>query len=97
MTSTVTSVVGRHVLPKFGQTRVVDLDKLELQKHLNALAESFSRSMVKKILVQYRAILEEAVERELVDLPGGLAQDGTVSRLGWISMLASASTRRSMT
>jgi integrase len=66
MVSTVTSIVNRHVLPKFGQTRLADLDKLELQKHLNALAESFSRSMVKKILVQYRAILEEAVERDLV-------------------------------
>ena len=57
MVSTVTSIIKRHVLPKFGQTRLADLDKLELQKHLNALAESFSRSMVKKILVQYRAIL----------------------------------------
>ena len=66
MVSTVTSIIKRHVLPKFGQKRLADLDKLELQKHLNALAESFSRSMVKKILVQYRAILEEAVERDLV-------------------------------
>ncbi len=67
MISTVTSIVDRHVLPRFGQTRITDLDKLELQKHLNALAESFSRSLVKKVLVQYRAILEEAVERELID------------------------------
>ena len=67
MTPTVTSVVVRHVLPRFGQTRIIDLDKLELQKHLNALAESFSRSLVKKVLVQYRAILEEAVERQLVE------------------------------
>ena len=67
MISTVTSIVVRHVLPRFGQTRIIDLDKLELQKHLNALAESFSRSLVKKVLVQYRAILEEAVERELME------------------------------
>src|ERR1035438_6050883 len=50
MISTVTSIVDRHVLPRFGQTRITDLDKLELQKHLNALAESFSRSLVKKVL-----------------------------------------------
>lgn len=67
MTSTVTSIAVRHVLPRFGQTRITDLDKLELQKHLNALADSFSRSLVRKILVQYRAILEEAAERELID------------------------------
>ena len=67
MTSTVVSIIVRHVLPRFGQTRITDLDKLDLQKHLNALAESFSRSLVKKILVQYRAILEEAVEQGLID------------------------------
>ena len=67
MTSTVTSIFTRHVLPKFGKTRITDLDKLELQKHLNTLAESYSRSLVKKLLVQYRAILEEAVEREVVE------------------------------
>jgi integrase len=55
------------VLPRFCQTRIIDLDKLELQKHLNALAESFSRSLVKKVLAQYRAILEEAVQRELIE------------------------------
>jgi len=66
-TSTVTSIFARHVLPKFGEARITDVDKLELQKHLNTLAESYSRSLVKKILVQYRAILEEAVERELVE------------------------------
>lgn len=47
MISTVTSIVKRHVFPKFGQTRLVDLDKLVLQKHLTTLAESFSRSLVK--------------------------------------------------
>jgi hypothetical protein len=56
MTSTVTSIVVRHVLPRFGPTRIIDLDKLELQKHLNALAESFSRSLVKKVLVQSSAL-----------------------------------------
>jgi integrase len=67
MTSTVTSIFTRHVLPKFGKTRIADLDKLELQKHLNTLAESFSRSLVKKILMQYRSVLEEAVEQEYVE------------------------------
>jgi integrase len=67
MISTVTSIAVRHILPRFGQTRISELDKLELQKHVNALAESFSRSLVKKTLVQYRAIGEEAVERGLID------------------------------
>jgi integrase len=65
--STVTFLIERHVLSKFGQTRLADLDRFELQKHLNALAECYSRSLVKKILVQYRAILEAAVEQGLVE------------------------------
>ncbi len=66
MISTVTSIIKLHVLPKFGKTLITKIDKIELQKHLNTLAESFSRSLVKKVLIQYRAIMEEAVEQELV-------------------------------
>ena len=65
MKSAVTSVVVRHVLPKFGNEKISALDKLALQQHLNTLAESYSRSLVKKVLMQYRAILEESVEQEL--------------------------------
>ena len=67
MKSAVTSVVTRHVLPKFGQEKLSALDKLALQQHLNALAESYSRSLVKKVLVQYRAVLEEAVDQGILD------------------------------
>ncbi len=64
--SAVVSVINRHVLPRFGAAKLSELDKLALQQHLNTLAESFSRSLVKKVLVQYRAILEEAVDQELI-------------------------------
>lgn len=66
MKSAVTSVVVRHILTKFGDEKISALDKLALQQHLNALAESYSRSLVKKVLMQYRAILEECVEQELI-------------------------------
>lgn len=42
------------------------MDKLALQQHLNTLAESYSRSLVKKVLVQYRAVLEKALEQDLI-------------------------------
>jgi len=66
MKSAVTSVVVRHVLTRFGNEKIAALDKLALQHHVNTLAESYSRSLVKKVLMQYRAILEEAVEQELI-------------------------------
>ena len=66
MKSAVTSVIARHVLPKFGNEKISALDKLALQQHLNTLAESYSRSLVKKVLMQHRAILEEAVEQEFI-------------------------------
>ena len=62
MESTVTSVVKLHVLPKFGGTELKDLDPTALQQHLKQLAVSFSGSLVKKVLVQYRAVLELAVD-----------------------------------
>jgi integrase len=66
MKSAVTSVVAKHVLPKFGQSKISEMDKLALQIHLNTLADSYSRSLVKKVLVQFRAVLEEAVEQDLI-------------------------------
>lgn len=60
------SVVTRHLLPKFGTRKLGGLDKLEMQQHLNELAESYSRSVVKKVRVQLGAVLEEAVEQEVI-------------------------------
>jgi hypothetical protein len=37
-----------------------------MQQHLNELAESYSRSVVKKVRVQLGAVLEKAVEQEVI-------------------------------
>ena len=66
MKSAVKSVVERHVLTRFGNEKISALDKLALQQHLNTLAESYSRSLVKKVLMQCRAILEECVDQDLI-------------------------------
>ncbi len=66
MRETLTGMFAIHVLPVFGAVKLSDLNKLALQQHLNKLAESCSRSLVGKVLTQYRAILEEAVEQELI-------------------------------
>ncbi|HWQ53553.1 MAG TPA: tyrosine-type recombinase/integrase [Bryobacteraceae bacterium] len=64
--SAVGSVVRRHVLPQFGDVPLSDLDKFAMQSHLNALAEGYSQSLVKKVRVQLAAVLEEAVEQEII-------------------------------
>jgi len=66
MKGVVPSVIEHHLLSQFGSTKLVDLDKLEMQMHLNALAESYSRSVVQKVLRQLRAMLEEALEQDLI-------------------------------
>jgi len=67
MKRVVPNVIERHLLRQFGATKLVDLDKLTMQKPLNALAVSYSRSVVQKVLRQLRAMLEEAVEQTLID------------------------------
>ena len=66
MKGAVTTVITRHLLPQFGAAKLTDLDKLAMQRHLNVLAESYSQSVVQKVLRQLRAMLEEAVEQDLV-------------------------------
>jgi integrase len=64
--ATVTNVIARHLLPQFGTTKLVDLEKLAIQRHVNALAESYSQSIVQKVLRQLRGMLEEALEQDLI-------------------------------
>jgi integrase len=64
--SAVGSVVKRHLIPVFGPRKLTEIDKCEMQQHLNALAGSYSRSVVKKLRVQLGAVFEEAVEQEIL-------------------------------
>lgn len=65
-------VVRRHLLANFGNKRLCDLKRFDLQTHLNELATKYSKSLVGKIKSWTRAILEEAVEQEyLAKNPAG--------------------------
>jgi integrase len=57
-------VVSKHLLNKFGESRLCDLKRFDLQSHLNELANKYSKSLVKKIKTWTRAILAEAVEQD---------------------------------
>jgi integrase len=58
--------VENYVLAAFGDSRLDAIDKFQVQTHLNALAAKFSRSVVQKARVYLKAILEEAVEQDLL-------------------------------
>jgi integrase len=57
-------LIRKHLLRKFGDTRLCDLKRFDLQSHVNTLAGEFSKSLVAKIKTFMRAILEEALEQE---------------------------------
>lgn len=61
---TVVYVMKHHVFPRFGEVRICDLRKFDLQTHLNKLATHYSKSVVDKARTWIRAALEEAVEQD---------------------------------
>jgi integrase len=56
----------RIVVKPFADTPLSKLDKFTLQMHLNSLAEKHSHSVCQKFRVHMSAILEEAVEQDLI-------------------------------
>lgn len=58
--------INRYVLKIIGDVPLVRLDKFSLQMHANALAENYSDSVVEKYLVWTNAILEEALDQDLI-------------------------------
>ena len=65
--SKMTSLLKVHVLPAFGQMSLDQIDRFQLQTHLNKLADKdLSYSIVQKVHTHVKAILEEAVEQEFL-------------------------------
>jgi integrase len=60
----VVHAMKHYVLSRFGDVRLCDLRKFDLQAHINKLAENYSKSIVGKACTWIRAVLEEAVEQE---------------------------------
>lgn len=58
--------IERYVIAGLGDLPLAEIDKFTLQNHVNALASQYSRSVVEKALIWSRAILEEAVDQELL-------------------------------
>jgi integrase len=58
--------IERYVIRRIGDIALRDLDKFTLQKHANELAQSYSKSVVDKYLIWTKALLEEAIEQDLI-------------------------------
>ena len=58
--------IENYLLKRFGDVMLLGLDKFTLQTHLNELAPNFSKSVLTKIRVYLRSILDEAVELEFL-------------------------------
>ena len=62
----VSFVMDKHVLPKFRDIRLCDVNKFDIQTHLNELSKNYSESLVDKAFTYINASLEEAVDQEFI-------------------------------
>ena len=62
----ISSVIKTHVLPQFGDKRLCDLTRFDLQTYINTLAKKYSRSVVQKARTWTKACLDEAVEQDFL-------------------------------
>jgi integrase len=64
--SAVESVITKHFISVFGDRKIGELNRLELQKHLYDVAAKWSESVAKKVKVYVKAALDEAVEQDFI-------------------------------
>jgi integrase len=60
-------VMDKHVLPRFERVRLCDMNKFDIQTHLNELAKRYSESLVDKAYTYINAALEEAVDQDFLE------------------------------
>ncbi len=62
----VSFVMNKHALPRFEGVRLCDMNKFDIQTHLNDLAKCYSESLVDKAYTYINAALEEAVDQDFL-------------------------------
>ena len=55
--------INRYIVAPFAEVPLIDLNRFELQKHLNGLADKYSRSVIVNFRTYIKAMLDEAVSR----------------------------------
>ncbi len=61
-----TYIVERHIIPALGEKPLTELDKFDCGIFLNQVAAGFSETVVQHCRTLLKAILEEAVEADLI-------------------------------
>ncbi|WP_314067498.1 tyrosine-type recombinase/integrase [uncultured Vagococcus sp.] len=56
-----------HILPKFGKTKLVDIDRITYQKWINELLKTFSKSSVQSYHVIFIGLINDAVYTGIID------------------------------
>lgn len=59
-------IINRYVVAPFESLALAEVNRFDLQKHLNALAKGSSRSVVKKFVTWSRSLFEEAVDQDFI-------------------------------
>ena len=59
-------IIRRYVVAPFAGLPITEVNRFDLQKHVNALAKKASRSVVKKFVTWSRALFDEAVEQDFL-------------------------------
>ena len=65
--ATLENLVETHILPTFGGSELGEITRFECQEHLNRLGLKYSKTILQKVRVYLKAILEEAFEEDLID------------------------------
>jgi integrase len=65
--SRMVGTIENYIIKPFGDVPVAQIGRFILQDHLNKMAEKFSGSICQKFRTWTKAILEEAVEQDLLD------------------------------
>lgn len=61
-------IINRYVVAPFAGLPLADVNRFELQRHLNALAKAASNSVVRKFVTWSRALFDEALDQGFIGL-----------------------------
>jgi len=59
--------INRYIVEPFAEVPLTEVNRFELQKHLNGLSEKYSRSVILNFRTYMKAILDEAVEQQYLE------------------------------
>jgi integrase len=59
--------INRYIVEPFAEAALTELNRFQLQKHLNGMLKKYSRSVILNFRTYAKAILDEAIEQQYLD------------------------------